>query len=56
MPDTIITTERFDPDIARERMDEEVRLRRKAGALRSWIEEKEEKWTLKTEWKVIGHE
>jgi hypothetical protein len=54
MAATVITTEKFDANIPRERIDAEIQLRIKAGAIRSWIEEKEPKWTLKTEWNVIG--
>ena len=54
MPATIITSEKFDASIPRKRIDAEIQLRIKAGAIRSWIEAAEPKWTLKTEWNVLG--
>ncbi|MEJ0089732.1 MAG: hypothetical protein WDM80_08325 [Limisphaerales bacterium] len=54
MPATIITSEKFDASIPRKRIDSEIQLRIKAGAIRSWVEESEPKWTLKTEWNVFG--
>jgi len=56
MPATIITTEKFDPSIDRASIDREIELRIKAGAIRSWIDEQASKWTLKTEWNVIGEQ
>ncbi|MCX6897111.1 MAG: hypothetical protein NT105_00290 [Verrucomicrobia bacterium] len=54
MPATIITTETLDPSIDRASIDREIELRIKAGAIRSWVDETAPKWTLKTEWNVIG--
>jgi len=56
MPATIITTEKFDPGIDRASIEREIQLRLKAGAIRSWIDDKEPKWTLKTEWNIIGEQ
>ena len=56
MPATIITTETFDPSIDRARIDREIELRLKAGAIRSSIDEDEPKWSVKTEWNVFGEQ
>ena len=56
MPATIITTEMFDPGIDRASIDREIQLRLRAGAIRSWVDENAPKWTLKTEWNVIGEQ
>ena len=54
MPATIITTETFDPSTPQATIDAEIQLRMKAGAIRSKVDESAPKWTLKTEWNVIG--
>lgn len=54
MPSTITTTENFPIETEEERLLEEVRLRIKAGAIRSWYEKQDESWMLYTEWNVIG--
>ena len=54
MPATVTTTEKFDPGIPRERIDAEIDLRIQAGAIRSSVDETAPKWTVKTEWNVIG--
>ena len=54
MPSTITTNERFPLDIKEERLKEEVRLRIKAGAIRSYFEKQSKYWLLITEWNVIG--
>ncbi len=56
MAATITTQEPFEKSITREQLDEEVRLRIKAGAIKSWVEEKADKWILNTEWNVIGEQ
>jgi hypothetical protein len=54
MPATIITTETFDPNTPDERIAQEIKLRLKAGAIRSWVDENGPKITLKTEWNILG--
>ena len=54
MPATVTTTETFDPQTPRKRIDAEIKLRIKAGAIRSWVDDTAPKWTLKTEWNIIG--
>lgn len=54
MPTTITTTERFEPTVTKRRIEKEIQLRMKAGAFRSWIDEAAPKWTLKTEWNILG--
>ena len=54
MPATITTTETFDPSTPQANIDAEIQLRIKAGAIRSWVDTSAPKWTLKTEWNVIG--
>jgi len=56
MPATITTTETFDPSIPRSSIEGEIQLRLKAGAIRSWIDEKAPQWTLRTEWNVFGEQ
>jgi len=56
MPATITTTEKLDPGIDRAGIEHEIQLRLKAGAIRSWVEEQQPKWTLKTEWNVYGEQ
>lgn len=56
MPATITTKEYFDKSIDRAAVEEEVRLRIRAGAIRSWIEEAPGRWVLLTEWNVIGEQ
>lgn len=54
MPATIITTEKFPPSTPKARIDAEIALRIKAGAIRSWVDAAAPKWILKTEWNVFG--
>lgn len=54
MAATVITTETFDPSIPEARIQAEIALRIQAGAIRSWIDPSMPKWTVKTEWNVIG--
>jgi hypothetical protein len=56
MPATITTTEKFDPNTTQESIDIEIQLRLKAGAIRCWVDQIAPKWTLKTEWNVIGEQ
>jgi hypothetical protein len=56
MPATIVTTETFDPSVSQASINQEIQLRLKAGAIRSWIDTASPKWTLKTEWNVIGEQ
>ncbi len=56
MPATKTTREDFEKSISREKLDEEVRLRIRAGAIRSEIEDGGDKWVLVTEWNVIGEQ
>lgn len=56
MPATIITIEKFAASNPRARIDAEIKLRLKAGAIKSWVDKNEPKWTLKTEWNVIGEQ
>lgn len=54
MPSTVTTREQFPLHTDEKNLAEEVRLRIKAGAIRSWIEKNSEFWILATEWNVIG--
>ncbi|WP_157608134.1 hypothetical protein [Teredinibacter turnerae] len=54
MPSTVTTSEQFPLDTEESRLKEDVRLRIKAGAIRSWYEKKSDYWVLFTEWNVIG--
>lgn len=57
MPGTFTSKENFEAGITTAQMDEEVRLRIKAGAIKSWYEGGEAAgWTLYTEWNVIGEQ
>lgn len=57
MPATVTTQETFDSDVSRGQMDEEVKLRLKAGAIRSTHKKNDDgSWTLTTEWNVIGEQ
>jgi len=56
MPATIQTKEVFSANTPTKRLDEEVRLRIKAGAIKSWYEKQSEQWILYTEWNVIGEQ
>jgi len=53
-PATIKTTESFPKSVGKERMDKEVELRLKAGAIRSSYQEQGDIYVLTTEWNVIG--
>jgi hypothetical protein len=54
MPATVTTREDFEKSISRADLEEEVRLRIKAGAIRSSIEDTGDRWTIVTEWNVLG--
>lgn len=56
MPATVTTKEYFEGNIDERAIDEEIRLRIKAGAIRSWKEKQQDKWVLFTEWNVIGEQ
>lgn len=54
MPATVTTKEIFPATTDEVQLKEEVKLRLKAGAIRSWYERSPENLTLFTEWNVIG--
>ena len=55
MTATVTTKETFSKTkTSQDQIDEEKRLRIKAGAIRATIENGDEMWTLTTEWNVIG--
>jgi hypothetical protein len=54
MPSTVTTNEQYPLTTDEKCLEEEVKLRVKAGAIRSWFEKNSEHWTLYTEWNVIG--
>lgn len=55
MPSTFTSKEYFSAEVTEIKLDEEVRLRIKAGAIRSWYEKNEKQgWILYTEWNVLG--
>ena len=56
MAATVTTKEPFEKSVTKEQLDEEIRLRIKAGAIKSWVEEESDKWILYTEWNVIGEQ
>lgn len=56
MPATVTTQEQFPLDVSETRLREEIRLRIKAGAIRSWFEKKATEIVLYTEWNVIGEQ
>lgn len=57
MPATFITKENFSKSTKETKLKEEVRLRIKAGAIRSWYEKNgTQGWILYTEWNVIGEQ
>lgn len=57
MTATVTTKETFSKTkTSQDQIDEEKRLRIKAGAIRATIENGDEMWTLTTEWNVIGED
>lgn len=54
MPATVITKEPYPMETSDEGLLREISLRIKAGAIRSWIEIKNNQKILFTEWNVIG--
>jgi hypothetical protein len=54
MPATVTTIETFDPSIPEASIRQEIALRIQAGAIRSWIDRNAARWTVKTEWNVVG--
>ena len=53
MAKTFTTKEIFPLNTPTERLDEEVELRKKAGAVNCWYTKESRKWVLYTEWEVI---
>jgi hypothetical protein len=55
---TVTTIERFEANVTSAELDEEVRLRIKAAAIRSSYEKDNVSggWVLKTEWNVVGEQ
>lgn len=57
MPASFETKETFPASVSQAQIDEEIRLRMKAGAIRSKAEKKSNgEWLLTTEWNVIGEQ
>lgn len=56
MPATVTTKEVFPLTTSETQLDEEIKLRMKAGAIRSWYEKKSSDITLFTEWNVFGEQ
>lgn len=56
MPATVKTHEKFDKDISKSKMDEMVRRRLNAGAIRSKYSDEGDHWLLVTEWNIIGEQ
>ncbi len=56
MPATVTTKESFPLSTSEVHLNEEVRLRIKAGAIKCWYEEKSDGFILFTEWNVIGEQ
>ena len=56
MPATVTTKEVFPLTTSEVQLNDEVKLRVKAGAIRSWYEKKVDGYILFTEWNVIGEQ
>ncbi len=57
MPATVSTSEIFEDGVTEDDMDEQVRLRIKAGAIESsYSANSDGGWTLVTTWNVIGEQ
>ncbi len=57
MAGTFKTVEKFEAGISKDRMDKEVQLRLKAGAIKSsYTGSEADGWTLTTEWNVLGEQ
>ena len=55
MPATFMSKELFSAEVTENKLKEEVRLRIKAGAIKSWYEKNgKQGWILYTEWNVLG--
>jgi hypothetical protein len=54
VPATITTNETFPATATAARLDREVDLRLRAGAIRCTYRRQGGKWIMKTEWNVIG--
>lgn len=56
MPASVTTKEIFPATTNELQLKEEVKLRLKAGAIKSWYERSPENFILFTEWNVIGEQ
>ena len=56
MAATVTTKEIFEKGVTKKQINEEIRLRIKAGAIKIWAEKPKKEWTLYTEWNVIGEQ
>jgi hypothetical protein len=56
MAATVTTKELVGLDTSQQRIDEEIRLRIKAGAIKCWTETGQSFITIFTEWNVIGEQ
>ncbi len=56
MPATVTTKEPFPLNTDENRLNDEIKLRIKAGAIRSWYEKKSDGYILYTEWNVLGEQ
>ncbi len=56
MAATVITTEHFPLILTEDKMNVEKNLRISAGAIRSSHVKNDTKWTLTTEWNIIGQQ
>ena len=54
LPSTVTTTESFPASTPENRLDLEIQLRLRAGALRATYERQGSQWVMMTEWSVIG--
>ena len=56
MPATFITKESFPLEVEDDRLNEEIRIRLRAGAIKCWFERGDTVGTLLTEWNVVGEQ
>ena len=56
MAATVTTQEKFDKSTSEKRLQKEIELRIKAGAIRSNFTKEDDTWVLTTEWNVIGEQ
>jgi hypothetical protein len=54
MPSTVVTKEPLADNVSEEDVKREIRLRLKAGCVRSWVQTEAGRRILCTEWNVIG--